>query len=293
MEIFYVNAFTTRPFQGNPASVCIPSPEFAGTLTDTQLQSLAAELCMVEVVYIFPKENSQDGADYHLRFFSQKQEMTFCGHATLAAAFVLFQTRRATSKIVSFSTQKNNAVVCTKCSEDTTDLEMELTPIPPRVNNTLLDSVAPLLVEGLGLRKENVADVILHSETMNLIFVLRTRADVEAAVLQSSKLMHLAPKDVHKVTITAPGADASHNFVTRLFAPWIGIPEDAVSAATNAILALYWAEEQRTRSLVVLQLSQRPGRIVLNVSADRKKVGVIGDAVIVTKGMLSCSIQRL
>eukprot|EP00759_Apiculatamorpha_spiralis_P002452 PhF_6_TR10975/c0_g1_i1/m.17717 len=299
MEVYHTNAFTKTPFKGNPATVCIPTTQAWKSLTDSQLQHLASELCKVEVVYVLPTpphiRGTKSHADFHLRFYTQKQEMTFCGHATLAAAHILFSTNRVQngSDIVSFSTQKNEAVVCTRRKDGS--IEMELAPTPVVVDNTYLPQALPVLKESLALDPSCIAEIIPPTNaTKNLIFVLKTREDVERAKLDPLKMKALAPAGVQKVTITARKTNTPNGeFVTRLFAPWIDIPEDAVSAATNAILALYWSREDRKMDVTVSQLSHRPGEIKMVVRPSRKSVGVAGDVTVITQGLVIVGASHL
>lgn len=316
MQFFIVNAFSSKPFHGNPATVVIVPRELVKEGDDVMapfFQKLSAEVGQVETAFVIPPD--QPKTDFKLRFFTKSKEMPFCGHATLAVAHVLATEFNFPSDLIYFST--STGVVVVKCSNKKL-FQLDLSPSLPVPLTTPLQLQA--MADALGLKsKDDIVDAVLHESSHNLILVLRSAARVVAAKPVVDKLVAAVPAGVSKVTITAVpivapvtagsiglspsvgGAVSSndedmwrkYDFITRLFAPWIGIAEDAVSGASHAILAQYW----RTRSPVIreksnllcYQPSPRGGEILLQITGGR--VGVSGEAITIAKGLVSLHSQ--
>ena len=320
IQFFIVNAFSSVPFRGNPATVCIVPRNFLSFSEDSQTNffaKVAAEVSLVETAFVLPPD--QPKTDYKLRFFTRRKEMNFCGHATLAAAHILHTEFRFPSDEIYFST--STGVIVVKVLKNQSLYELDLHPsLPTSLQNVSVDDLKLKLAVALQIRKslqsgdacaDHILDLTFHEGSHNLIVVLANAWNVTQACVNPSKLMESVPPFVSKVTITATpnftiipsGSGASdsseeskeeekwkrYDFITRLFAPWLGIDEDAVSGASHAILAQYWRRKGKVlkHKLLCFQPSSRGGEVVLTVNGDR--VGVSGEATTISRGALVTS----
>jgi predicted PhzF superfamily epimerase YddE/YHI9 len=258
IAIFHVDAFTAKPFAGNPAAVC-PLVEW---LDDEVLLSVAAENNLSETAYFVPR-----GEHYELRWFTPRCEVKLCGHATLASGFVLTQILAPGAESVRFETRYSGGLTV---SRDGTLLAMDfpsLTPWP------CADPPAAL-VEGLG---KTPAEVLRIED--NYFAVYGSEQEVRSIRPDFTLLKKLHPAGV---AITAPARDA--DFVSRYFAPSYGIPEDPVTGSTHCSLAPYWAQRLGKKALHARQVSERGGEIWCDVK--EKRVILKGNAVLTLRGEL-------
>ena len=307
LSFFIVNAFSGVPFRGNPATVVVVPRDDCkrhGRSEDdtTYFMQLSKEIGQVETVFVIPAVLPK--TDFKLRFFTKTKEMSFCGHATLAAAHVLHTEYSFPSDVLYFSTQ--TGVVVVKCADRKT-FEMDLSPtLPHRASEAFVAQYREPMARALSIDPQSVVDMLLHDSTQNVILILDAAQTVARAALKDpSALIDASPPGVAKVTITAtprrrdakngegPGSDGmledrwrKYDFVTRLFAPKLGIAEDAVSGASHGVLAQLWRSREQTirekADLLCFQASPRGGELRLRVHGGR--VGVIGEAVTVAKG---------
>lgn len=264
LPLFHVNAFTDRPFAGNPAAVC----PLAGWLDDAILQGVAAENNLSETAYFVP-----NGDSYELRWFSPRCEIKLCGHATLAAAFVLLEIMGGNKcdknfDSVRFETRFRGAITVRR---DGNVLAMDfpnLAPWPCEVPPAAL-------LEGL---EKPPASVV------------RIEDDYFAVYNSEEEIRNICPnlrllEQLHPfgVGITAPGE--SCDFVSRFFVPSYGIPEDAVTGSAHCSLAPYWAQRLGKTSLHARQLSERGGEVWCEVREER--VILKGNAVLTLRGEMT------
>jgi PhzF family phenazine biosynthesis protein len=258
LTVFHVDAFTARPFSGNPAAVC----PLAGWLDDGLLQAVATENNLSETAYIVPH-----GDHYELRWFTPRCEVKLCGHATLASAFVVLQILETKRDSVRFETRSSGALtVCLDgglLAMDFPALAPWTCPAPPAA-----------LIEGLGSLPAAVVQI-----ADNYFAVYEREEDVRHIRPDFRLLEKLHPAGV---AITAPGEDA--DFVSRYFAPSYGIPEDPVTGSTHCSLAPYWAQRLGKTSLHARQVSERGGELWCEVSGSR--VTLKGNAVLTLRGEL-------
>ena len=258
IAIFHVDAFTAKPFAGNPAAVC-PLVQW---LDDRVLLSVAAENNLSETAYFVPR-----GKNYEIRWFTPRCEAKLCGHATLASGFVLMQILAPKLTSVRFETRYSGALTV---SRDSNLFAMDfpsLTPWPCTVPPTTL-------IEGLG---KTPADVMQIED--NYFAVYQNEQEVRSIRPDFKLLEKLHPAGV---AITAPGRDA--DFVSRYFAPSYGIPEDPVTGSTHCSLAPYWAKRLGKRKLFARQVSERGGEIRCDV--EEQRVILKGNAVLTLRGEL-------
>ena len=259
LPVFHVDAFTTKPFQGNPAAVCLLNH----WLDDDQLRAVAAENNLSETAYLVPQDDN-----YELRWFTSRCEVRLCGHATLASGLVIMQILAPGRTSVRFSTRFSGTLEVSR--------EADLLAMDLPANPTWACARPPGdLIEGLQATPTSVMQV-----EDNYFAVYEQEEEVERIRPDFRLLEKLHPACV---AITAPG-DGS-DFVSRYFAPSYGIPEDPVTGSTHCSLAPYWSKRLGKTSLHALQLSERGGELWCEVQGDR--VIVKGNAVLTLRGELS------
>ncbi|QTZ90400.1 PhzF family phenazine biosynthesis protein [Streptomyces auratus] len=263
MRAFIVDAFTDRPFAGNPAGVCLlDEPADAAWM-----QRVAAELNLSETAFVHPAgENT-----YGLRWFTPTVEVDLCGHATLATAHILYGIQHAAPDTdLHFETHSG---VLTARRHHQGALTLDFPADPPTAT-----PVPSRLAEVLGAEP---------------VWTGRARHDLLVELPKADAVRDLAP-DIAAlagfsgraviVTAGAPEGD-DHDFVSRVFAPAAGIPEDPVTGAAHCVLAPHWAGRLGRTALTGVQLSARGGRVGVELSDDR--VTLLGHAVTVFDGELS------
>lgn len=249
MKVRYhvINAFTSRPFSGNPAGVC----PLDAWLPDDVMQKIAAENDLSETAFFV-----KDGNAHRLRWFAPAGEVDLCGHATLAAAHLLFHELGVAETTVRFETKSGRLEV----ERDGNRLVMNFPTIP-------FESETPpeALVDGVGL------PVVEALAGMDHVAVLGSEAEVKNA---RPNLAMLATLDLRGVVLTARGSSA--DYVCRCFAPRFGIAEDPVTGSVQCVLAPYWAERLKKSRFSVRQLSARGGDMVVELKGSR--VLIAGEA---------------
>lgn len=257
LNLYQVDAFTSKLFAGNPAAV-VPLDEW---LDDHLLQAIAAENNLSETAFVGPGENG-----LRLRWFTPAAEVDLCGHATLATAFVLFNIAGADGDTVEFESRSGKLTVT---RGENGRLEMDL-PAWPAEAQTLTPGIA----QTLGAVPE---DVFLGPH--DLMAVFEKADDIHALVPDTKRIMQL---DTTGLIVTAPGTDC--DFVSRYFAPRVGIPEDPVTGSAHCMMAPYWAEKLGRNPLHARQVSARGGELWCRVDGDR--VHVSGSAVLYLEGRI-------
>jgi predicted PhzF superfamily epimerase YddE/YHI9 len=258
LRLYHLNAFTTKPFAGNPAAVC-PLAEW---LDDGLLQAVAAENNLSETAFFVPR-----GEQYELRWFTPRSEVKLCGHATLASAFVILQILETKRDSVRFETRASGALTVTR------DGDLLAMDFPALVPWACTDPPAALR-EGLG----KVPFEVVQIED-NYFAVFEKEEEVKSLRPDFRLLEELHPAGV---AVTAPGKDC--DFVSRYFAPSYGIPEDPVTGSTHCSLAPYWAKRLRKTKLHARQISERGGELWCEVRSER--VILRGNAVLTLQGDL-------
>jgi PhzF family phenazine biosynthesis protein len=263
IPLFHVDAFTDRAFRGNPAAVCF----LDFWLDDALLGKVATENNLPATAFLVPSVTG-----YALRWFSPVCELKLCGHATLAAAFVLFHFVRPQLDEVLFSTRFRGDLRVQN-SGDLLAMEfpaLAATSCAPTPE--LLSAVAP------GLRAEDILETFTGNQTY--VVRLASQAQVQSFQPHITSLEALHPETV---VITAPGEEV--DFVSRYFAPGYGLPEDWVTGSSHCLLTPIWTQRLRKTSLQARQLSGRGGEMICELRGDR--VILQGKAVATLKGSLS------
>ncbi|MCC6465677.1 MAG: PhzF family phenazine biosynthesis protein [Planctomycetes bacterium] len=252
---YQVNAFTSRPHGGNPALVCL----FEAWPPDRALLQLAASATVPEVACLVPK-----GDDFELRWFAPAAEVDLCGHATLAAAHVLYAHRGATQAQLHF--QSRSGLLTVKRVPGGLQLDFPARPASPVPGQDVLRAV--------GCARGDVL------KARDYLVVLDSRDQV--AALQPD-LRQVAALDAMGVIVTAAGQ--GEDFVSRYFAPRVGIDEDPVTGSAHCTLAPYWAARLGKSRMYARQLSHRGGELTVEVCGDR--VLLTGNAVTLLEGNLA------
>jgi PhzF family phenazine biosynthesis protein len=274
MRIRIIDAFTDRPFAGNPAAVCLLDE--ADTWPDeTWMQQVAAEMHLSETAFAHPLTESAD-ADWALRWFTPEVETNLCGHATLATAHAMHRDR-GTPGTVRFMS-RSGVLVAHTSQDGTITLDfpaahLSETPAPEGLAEAL--DATPLATYATGALRD-------------MLVVLDEEATVRGLAPDLGAIARIARRDgIRGVIATAQAAtpDAGYDFVSRFFAPADGIPEDPVTGSAHTALAPYWSGRLGRDELTGLQASPRGGIVRTSIHGDR--VHLTGRAVVVVDGMLT------
>ncbi len=260
IPIVQVDAFTSTPFSGNPAAVCILAVERDAAW----MQNVAREMNLSETAFLSAR---QDGFD--LRWFTPTVEVDLCGHATLASAHVLWETGRLANDASARFHTRSGLLTAERRADW---IEMDLPALPEET------AEAPRgLAEALGAAPRYVG----RSRFAHLVEV-----EGEDAVRSlRPDFGRLRAIDTRGVIVTGRSSDPAFDFVSRFFAPAVGVDEDPVTGSAHCALAPYWSRHLGKTKLMARQVSARGG--VLRLRVDGNRVGIGGQAVTVVRGELS------
>jgi len=259
LRYYVVDAFTDRPFAGNPAAV-VPLPDWRDK---TWLQSVALEMNLSETAFLVP-----NGHGFDLRWFTPKVEVELCGHATLASALVVSHMGLQPDRPdIAFSTR--SGVLKASVRKDRIQLDF---PIKPE---TAADP-PPGLVEALA-----VAPKYVGKNQFDYLVEVESEAVVRSL---APDFKQLSSVNCRGVIVTARSATPRFDFVSRFFAPTAGVDEDPVTGSAHCCLADFWRKRLGKDQFVAFQASARGGVVHVEVQADRVLLG--GQAVIVAQGEL-------
>jgi PhzF family phenazine biosynthesis protein len=258
LRLLQIDAFTEKPFRGNPAAVCF----LDGARDEAWMQSLAAEMNLSETAYLTPRN---DG--WSLRWFTPATEVELCGHATLASAHALWEeSRLAPGETARFHTLSGLLTA----SRDGEWIELDF----PSTPDEAIEAPAGLL-DALDVRP---------------VYVGRNRFDYIVEVASPDEVRRIRPNyevlrqlPVRGVIVTSRGEDG-YDFVSRFFAPGAGVDEDPVTGSAHCCLAPYWASRLGRNELLAFQASARGGVVRVRLAGDRVKLG--GRAVTVFRADL-------
>lgn len=240
---YQVDAFAERVFEGNPAAVC----PLEGWPQDELLQRIAEENSLPETAFFVPAEKG-----YQLRWFTPAAEVDLCGHATLAAAHIIFETGGCEGGEISFETRSG----ALKVVSDGRQLSLDLPASPPE------PCPAPqALMEGLGRKPAEVL------AAQDYLAVFDAEEVIRAVSPDFSSLAGLDRRGVIITSLSTPGQP--YDLVCRFFAPKLGIPEDPVTGSAQCQLMPYWAARLGRDELSSRQLSRRGGSVRARLSGSR------------------------
>ncbi len=253
LPIYQIDAFTKEVFAGNPAAIC-PLDEW---IDSDLMQKIALENNLSETAFFVKKE-----AFYELRWFTPTFEMDLCGHATLASAFVIFNVFGSDQKVVKFQTKSGLLEVAKEGDKLVLDF-----PSRPPVDCEIPEG----LLEAIGKAPKEVL------RSRDYLMVYETEDEVRGLKPNFGELLNI---DTHAVIVTAKGGNC--DFVSRFFAPEVGVFEDPVTGSAHCTLIPYWAEKLGKNTLFARQISARGGELFCELVNERVKIG--GHSVLYMKG---------
>jgi len=245
-HIYYVNAFTDKFFKGNPATIV----KLKKWLDDDLMQKIAAENNLSETAFIAPIEDQ-----LHIRWFTPTTEVDLCGHATLAAAHILFNHEDFEGDQVLFHSKSGILKVYNNFENLTLDFPA--------------DSIQEVkkIPELIKLDAQHVVQEMYKGKT-DLMFVLNKQQEIEEYLPNIALIRQL---NYRGLIITAPGESA--DFVSRFFGPKTGINEDPVTGSAHTTLTPFWANRLKKNKLTAAQLSKRGGNLTCELKGNRVLIG--------------------
>ena len=253
IKIYQIDAFTKNVFGGNPAAVCV----LKNWLEEDVMQHIAAENNLAETAFVVKNEHT-----YEIRWFTPTVEVDLCGHATLAAAYVLFQYEGVVgSELLFFSPRSGNLPVR---KEPNGFLTLNFPADTLRLHKDFEGEISIAL---------SVTPLEIYKGASDFMVVLATQKEIEEVSPDFAALSKLKARGV---IVTAKG-DAV-DFVSRFFAPQSGIDEDPVTGSAHTSLTPYWSKKLNKKKLQAKQLSKRSGDLTCTFLEDR--VEISGQAVV-------------
>jgi PhzF family phenazine biosynthesis protein len=262
LTIYQVDAFTSKPFAGNPAAMCIlPEPG------DAQwMQQVAMEMNLSETAFLYKQE---DG--YNLRWFTPAVEVDLCGHATLASAHILWETGHLqANEQARFFTR--SGLLTAERKDDWIEMDFpaklaEQTDAPPNLLQAL--GISAQQTQYIG---KNVFDYLVEVASEDIVRGIQPNFTLLSTV------------QARGVMVTSRASTPGYDFVSRFFAPQVGVNEDPVTGSAHSCLTPYWSQKLGKQALVAYQASPRGGILRVRASGDRVQLG--GQAVTVLRGEL-------
>ena len=254
LDIYQVDAFTKEVFRGNPAAIC----PLESWIDAELMQKIALENNLSETAFFVKKDDV-----YEIRWFTPTFEIDLCGHATLASAFVIFEILQSETEIIKFHSHKSGKLSVEK-KDDV--LILDFPSRPPVVCD-----VPQGLIEAIGKQPRE----ILKSRDYFLVY--ETEQDIANIKPNFAEILKIP---THAVIVTAKGDEC--DFVSRFFAPEVGVFEDPVTGSSHCNLIPFWAEKLGKTELFGKQISARGGELFCELKGDRVKIG--GNAVLYLKG---------
>lgn len=258
MKIAHIDSFTNKPFSGNPAAVCILDTKVA----DDIMQRIAYEIGLSETAFLL-----KEGIGYQLRWFTPKTEVTLCGHATLASAHFLWEE--------GYLNKEREALFYTlsgplKASKYGGWIHLDF----PLISHREV-SIPSVVIEGLGVMPlycgiTQLSDYLLEVESEDILKGIKPDFDL------------LKKVDARGIIVTCRYIREDYDFISRYFAPSIGINEDPVTGSAHCALAPFWGKRLDKTELMAFQASKRGGSMGVSLASDR--VTLKGEAVTIWKG---------
>ncbi len=245
IKLYQIDAFTDKVFGGNPAAVCVLDT----WLDDAVMQNIAAENNLAETAFVV-----KAGEDYEIRWFTPTVEVDLCGHATLAAAYVLFRYYNHPTNPLNLHSRRSGLLRVEKAED-------ELTLDFPA------DTLAPAKTPEALIKAFGKAPQETYKGKTDYLLVFPSQDDVEG-FNPDTNLVNSVP--ARGIIVSAPGKDV--DFVSRFFCPQVGIVEDPVTGSAHTTLAPYWSERLGKKTLTAKQLSARQGNLTCQHLGERVKI---------------------
>jgi PhzF family phenazine biosynthesis protein len=259
--IFQVDAFTKQPFKGNPAAVCI----LQGPCDEGWMQDVAREMNLSETAFLL-----REGDGFRLRWFTPSVEVDLCGHATLASAHILWETGTLQAAEQARFYTRSGLLTAERQSDGWIELDFPAKQEEPAI-------APPELLSALGVTPcyvgKNVFDYLVEVETEEMVRAMKPDMTLLAQVA------------VRGVIVTSRASTGAYDFVSRFFAPQVGVNEDPVTGSAHCCLTPYWSRRLGKEEMLAYQASSRGGTLRVRLNGDRVKIG--GQAVTVMRGELT------
>ena len=270
ISVFIVDAFTDKAFGGNPAAVCILNE----TKPEHWLQQVAAEFNLSETAFLQQQENNR----WHLRWFTPTCEIKLCGHATLASTHVLLNELNLPYPTIIFSSLSGDLHAALH--------DLQTHDAQKKASHIKLD------FPRIACEKREGTDAVINTLGLNQLCTYNAGEDVILELAHEADVLNYRPdfaaivniNTARGMIITAPSATNGRDFVSRFFAPRVGINEDPVTGAAHCSLADLWSKKLGKNILRAEQLSKRRG--ILDLVVHDTRVELIGSCVTVLKGNL-------
>jgi len=258
--LYQVDAFTSEPFKGNPAGVCLLDSE----PSEKWMQNIAMEMNLSETAFVFPGKECRN-----IRFFSPESEVPLCGHATLSASHILYETGTVPGNESFKLLSKAGELVIKKQGDwvimNFPKYDLKKLPLDPEFEKVVGMNPVELYKAGFGWT----------------LALLKNETEVRKLNPDFSSMKHSAYGDL---IVTAPSEDPHFDFCVRCFAPALGINEDPVTGSAHCALVPYWASKTGKTDFISHQVSKREG--VLKVSLKGERVEISGQAKTILKAEL-------
>lgn len=262
MKIYQVDAFTSRPYTGNPAGVCI----LHEAKSEEWMLNIANEMSASETAFLYPQEGG-----FNLRWFTPQVEVDLCGHATLASAHILWKSEhlRSEEKAIFYT---RSGVLTAQKSGDWIEMDFPIQLAKPVIPPNDL-------VEALGIKP------YYTGQTQFDYFIEAFNEDSVYNMMPN--FSQLSKIDTRGVIVTSRSTDPGYDFISRFFAPGVGIDEDPVTGSAHCSLGPYWSERLGKEGLIGYQASHRGGVVKVRVE-NNNRVTLGGKAVTVLEGEILC-----
>jgi len=255
MRIFTVDSFTNKPFTGNPAGVCILDND----CPDELYQQIAREINYSETAFLIRQNDN-----YKIRWFTPKTEVNLCGHATLAAAHILYEYQYCDpSSVIRFDSQSGRLIA--KKTGDKIELNFPQLFVDKTASNEILE-------KAFGIKPTYVG----KNDNRYLIEI----DDYEKLLTIKPDFQLLKSLDLGRFIITVKSKNPDYDFISRYFAPGVGVPEDPVTGTAHCYLAPYWGQKLNKKIMIGFQASDRSGTIECEL-IDDKRVLMRANAIVI------------
>ena len=248
VKIYQVDAFTDRLFAGNPAAVCILND----WISDELMQSIGNENNLSETAFVVPV-----GRDFEIRWFTPTVEVDLCGHATLAAAFVLFNLHHYPDAIIRFRSRRSGWLAVEKKDD------MYFLDFPTDTLEKLTEEHHATIEKCIGMKPKE-----LYKGKTDYMAVIDSEKSLR--ILQPD-FIEISKLNARALIVTAKGDDV--DFVSRCFGPQSGVNEDPVTGSAHTSFLPFWAKKLGKNNLIANQLSKRGGQLVCEYKNDRCLIG--------------------
>lgn len=246
IKIFQVDAFAEKKFEGNPAAIC----PLTNWIEDDVMQAIAAENNLAETAFIVPKDNL-----FEIRWFTPSVEVDLCGHATLAAAFIIFNQFGHQGDTIVFHSTRSGEL---KVSKENDVLYLDFPSDKISISKHKME-----VEKGIGITPEE-----LYRGKTDYLAVLKSEEDVQNII---PNLISIATLNARGLIVTAPGNNV--DFVSRFFGPQSGVNEDPVTGSAHTTLIPYWSERLNKKELIAKQISSRGGVLFCKENGSRVIIG--------------------